>query len=201
MRKGFTLVELIAVIAILGAIIVIGAPKLLGTINGQKEKSYEKVKEIVIAAARNYVIDEDINESVSIPISDLCRYVDCPIINPVTETEIQGCINVTKTGGIDSYTYSTDCGYTELVVDLNGGSTLQKFQTNYVHGETITLYPATKEDEIFLGWNIISGDSTLVGDELTIGNIATTIRATYGILPTLLVNLDGGVSNQTFESV
>ena len=198
MRKGFTLVELIAVIAILGAIIVIGAPKLLGTINGQKEKSYEKIKEIVIAAARNYVIDEDINESVSIPISDLCRYVDCPIINPVTETEIQGCINVTKTGGIDSYTYSTDCGYTELVVDLNGGSTTQNFEPTYMDGTIIELIEPTREGYSFAGWEVIIGDSTIENNVLTIGKENTTIYALWESNPTLTVDLNGGTSSQTF---
>lgn len=200
MKKAFTLVELIAVIAILGLIIVIGVPKLMGTMKGQKEKSYEKVKDFLISAARNYVIDENIEGSASIEINDLCKYIDCPVINPITETEMQGCVNVKKVNGVDEYEYSTDCGYTRLDVNLNGGETNQEFRTNYIPGEVIRLLNPEKEGETFTGWEVTSGDAVLSGVELTIGHVDSSIVANFGTMPSLMVDLDGGTSNQLFES-
>ncbi len=170
MKKAFTLVELLAVVAILGLIIIIGVPKLIGTLSGQKEKTYEKVKELLISAARNYVIDENVGDSASIEINDLCKYIECPVINPITETEMQGCINVKKVNGIEEYEYSTDCGYIQLDVDLNGGETTQEFKTNYVHGEVIRLLNPEKDGAVFIGWEITNGDSVLSGIDLTIGH-------------------------------
>lgn len=95
-KKGFTLVELLAVIAIMGILLIIAVPKLLGEIKTNKEQALENYKEIIISAARNYVIDKNLKVPVSISITQLCdeEYLSCPIINPVDDTTMSGYINI-----------------------------------------------------------------------------------------------------------
>jgi type IV pilus assembly protein PilA len=54
-KKGFTLVELLAVIVILGIILVIAVPNIMKVIDNAKQNAYENQKRLIINAARNYV--------------------------------------------------------------------------------------------------------------------------------------------------
>ena len=56
-KKGFTLVELLAIIVILGIIITIVYPLVVSTINDAKKNAYTSQKEIVIKAAKLYYLD------------------------------------------------------------------------------------------------------------------------------------------------
>jgi type IV pilus assembly protein PilA len=55
-KKGFTLVELLAVIVILGIILAIAIPNILNLINNSKEQAYESQKKFIIDAAKKYVM-------------------------------------------------------------------------------------------------------------------------------------------------
>ena len=55
-KKGFTLVELLAVIVILGIILAIAIPNILNVINNSKEQAYESQKRFIIDAAKKYVM-------------------------------------------------------------------------------------------------------------------------------------------------
>lgn len=55
MKKGFTLVELLAVIIILGLITGITVPIIAGAINNSKTKAYEEQINLIIDAGRNYM--------------------------------------------------------------------------------------------------------------------------------------------------
>ena len=93
-EKGFTLVELLAVIAILGVVLLIAIPLLINNIDNKKIDASDKVKELIITAARTYVIDNEIETPIVIPISNLCSYIDCPVIDPYTNEEITGGVSV-----------------------------------------------------------------------------------------------------------
>lgn len=60
-KKGFTLVELIGVVVILGLIALIAFPSLLNQINNSKKQISDSQKELIIAATKNYV-EENKNE-------------------------------------------------------------------------------------------------------------------------------------------
>ena len=67
----------------------------------------------------------------------------------------------------------------KLEVDLNGGSTTQDFEEKYAPNTEIKLISPTKKGYTFTGWQIVSGDSILSGNNLTIGSVDTIIKATY----------------------
>ena len=52
MKKGFTLVELLATITILGIIALLLVPTVVGTINGFREDAAEDQEKSIIAAAK-----------------------------------------------------------------------------------------------------------------------------------------------------
>ena len=52
--KGFTLVELLAIITILGVMVILVVPQIGGSINTKKEKELEKIMDIIENAGKAY---------------------------------------------------------------------------------------------------------------------------------------------------
>ena len=57
MRKGFTLVELLATITILGLIALLVVPTVTGTLNSFREDAKENQKDSIVAAAKLWATD------------------------------------------------------------------------------------------------------------------------------------------------
>lgn len=62
-EEGFTLVELLAVIVILGFILVIAVPGITKVIDGSKKKTEDQQEMLLIDAAKLYFIDEEFKGS------------------------------------------------------------------------------------------------------------------------------------------
>lgn len=60
-KRGFTLVELIGVVVILGLIALVAFPSLLNQIDSSKKQVSDSQKAIIISSAKNYV-DENKND-------------------------------------------------------------------------------------------------------------------------------------------
>jgi type IV pilus assembly protein PilA len=54
-KQGFTLVELLAVIVVLGIILVIAVPNIQQIISNARKEAYERQKEFIADAAKKYV--------------------------------------------------------------------------------------------------------------------------------------------------
>ena len=195
--KGFTLVELIAVIVILSIILIIGVPSLISNIKEKKQVASKQVYELLKSAARNYEIDYDIKKRQSLPISDLCeRYIGCPIIDPATNEEIWGYISI----GDGEYKFLSEIKFDWK---LFGGTTTQEFQHTYIPYTSILLLDPVKENYEFSHWQIVKGNSEIDDDRkiLTFGDTDTIIWAVWKTYPTLTVKLgEGATTSQIFET-
>lgn len=76
-KKGFTLVELLAVIVILGVLLMIAVPAVQNVIKKTKNNATQKQAELFIDAAKKMaIIDEPTNDKVIYKLSDLDSDVD-----------------------------------------------------------------------------------------------------------------------------
>lgn len=105
MKKGFTLVELLAVIVVLGLLITLVSPKLLGVFDENSDRLYNNTILEIERFAKLYLIDNadlyfeiDENGYVDIQMSNLCdsKLLSCPVIDPKDDSEINGYVRVTK---------------------------------------------------------------------------------------------------------
>ena len=108
MKKGFTLVELIGVIAILAILVSIGAPSLKNLVSNKNQSIYDSTIEEVKRISKMYLIDNpdlytDISDKgyADISIQSLCydEYMTCPVLDPRDNTEIKGYVRVKENNG------------------------------------------------------------------------------------------------------
>ena len=126
-KNAFTLVELLAVIAILTIIMVISVPQLITSLKNKKTDALEKTKDLLTSAARNYVIDYELKVPTSISIETLCKndYLECPIKNPIDNSNLNGYVNVDDN---KVYVYSDTRDYITIrdyIIDLYNDESLR----------------------------------------------------------------------------
>ena len=196
-KKGFTLIELISVIVILSIIIMLIIPTIINNISDKKEEAYQKNIDIILSAARGYVIDYGLETPTSISLDELCgTYFECPIINPKDNEEIEGYVVVDE----ERNYYFTN-GLITLDVDLNGGNTTQEFDDSYLPYTKIDLKDPIKDTYTFDKWIVVKGDSVIKNSSLMLGKENTIIRASWLKKIGLEVDLNGGSTIQEFETI
>lgn len=117
MKKAFTLIELLSVIIILGIILTLTIPTVLGIINKSKDNAYNSQIENIINAAKFYISDEkdeisdleNIGDVYYVTLTELNNngYLEIPIINPKTDAAFEvanSYVKVRKTT-TNSFTY------------------------------------------------------------------------------------------------
>ena len=96
MKKGFTLVEVLAIVTIIGLIFILVIPKITNTLNNKKEDIDYTNKKIILAAAKKYVMDninefEKVNDNVyCLPLKTLVEkdYLDSKISDIINQKDI-----------------------------------------------------------------------------------------------------------------
>ena len=96
MKKGFTLVELLSVIIILGLLTIIAIPSIIGILNNEKENISDSMKNVIINASSLYIEDNSgvypkVNNNVyCIKLESLVNdnRLSKPLKDPVTNKEI-----------------------------------------------------------------------------------------------------------------
>ena len=111
-KKGFTLVELLAVIIILAIIATISVPSTLNVINYTKEKACEEQVKMIEDAAKRWASDNPMDSRSYIEITTLQSegYLDKSekLLNPKTRGEMKGIVNIYKDEVYNQYTYEYD---------------------------------------------------------------------------------------------
>ena len=110
MKKGFTLVEVLAIIAVLGIILITVVPNIGGSIEKKKEEEYKKIINVIENAAKTYYSYNPNITSVTIETLLKENLITTDLINPVNDEKITGCVNVTTDeDGIKQFIFSDKC--------------------------------------------------------------------------------------------
>ena len=126
MKRAFTLVELLAVIVLLGVIAGITVPIVNGIIRDSKEDALKMTIENIERAADSYSTRHELDDSgktMAISLNDLKNagnLKDTELINPVTKNALPGCVLYRWNEDIKQYqfTYDDTCSTTDLDVAL-----------------------------------------------------------------------------------
>lgn len=126
-RKGFTLMELIAVLVILSLIALVVTPIVVTLINNSKNKLHDEQVNRLEKAATKYITENDLmfakdSRTYSVMVSTLKTngYIQNEdVLDPKTGEEMGGCIAVAWDGDYNDFNveYVTDCSGT---LDISG---------------------------------------------------------------------------------
>lgn len=199
-KKGFTLVELLSIIVILGVIVTVVLPNIGGSVSKKKQNEYDRLVSIIENAAKSY---HSSNKEITMVTID--TLIDENLLTTgLTDMDgepIAGCVRISKNlEGFNEYKYYKNCTLetVNLVVNLNGGTTSQTFNATYQEAERLVLQEPTKSGDEFFGWRVVRGNSILNGNNLIFGNTDTEIYAIWQSNLRLTVNANGGTLSQTF---
>ena len=107
-KNGFTLVELLSIVVILGIIVVVALPQISGSIGSKKEKQYNKIVKIVENAGKVYLTENGTIDSVSIDKLIKSDYLTSGLKNPINNTPLTGCVKKITSDGVTKYKYEVD---------------------------------------------------------------------------------------------
>ena len=212
-KNGFTLVELLAVIAIIAILCLIVVPKIMSVITTNQVKLYKEQEVRLKEAAIKYIHDEEINSSISTLIITKEELIATGYIGEIYDIKDKTKIcngyviisNLTTNAESNSYIScenynSIENVYVSLIRNLQDGLLEQEFNESYIPNTTITLQNPTKTGYIFTGWSVSGTGASISGTTLTIGTSTTTITANWTINKVaLIVNINNGSLSQTLE--
>lgn len=194
-QKGFTLIEILAVIVVIGLILVIAVPKVLEIIQENKQRLYDSQISLIKETAQKYIVRNSYNiewnnNQAVIFLSDL---IDNGLIKPEIDNPLTGdifdydltAVQVTKSNTTEAYSYlvqaSINCGLTAQY-NLDGDAI--DFSSNANNG---TVTGATATTNRFGG----SGKAMYfdnIGDYISFPNLeaSTSYSASFWIKPAAL---------------
>lgn len=208
-KKAFTLIEIIAIIALLGIISILVLPKIGDSIEARKEKQYNNIVKTIESAAKVYYAD---NKNITkVMLSDLIDndYLTSGLVDPRSDQAMGGCVYVyLDVDGYNNYIYmndETNCSaeqlYFSLVIKPMGGTYLGTTNnTSYqmIKDGTQSMSTATRDYYDFDGWNYSCTGCTLSQTSFKMGtsNVVLSAKWTPKIY-NLTTDLDGGTISVT----
>ena len=92
MKKGFTMIEILAVFTLTAVIILITVPFIINTLKGGDNMKYNQFIDTITLATESYITDNkiDLTGDTKILVSDLVdkKYLKSTITNPYNNTKI-----------------------------------------------------------------------------------------------------------------
>ena len=162
-NKGFTLVELLAVVIILLLVITIITPKVLKQLNTSENITRNEQINSLINIAKIYTNQntEKLPEKNSVSIISIDELKESnlinksEVINPKTNQELTGCILIKDEGNKYKYEYNEDkCNNLITVTFDPQGGQLDQTSKNVISNDTYGILPTpTREGYTFKGWN------------------------------------------------
>lgn len=143
-RRGFTLVEILAVIIVLGFLIALIVPVVNNLLGDSEDVLENEQINMVINATKKYMIENsellpDYGKTICVNIDDLINngVIDNDVvIDPKTKEEMDGCVSVIYDQTYNQYVYNYDPeGIGEIIMDSN------EFEFDYTGGEQIFRVP------------------------------------------------------------
>lgn len=109
-KRGFTLIELMAVITVLGVIAAITIPKITDTLKKSKEKAYKNQINSLVSIAKRWGASnpDKLSTETRLQFSTLFDegYIkQKDIVNPITNDKLKGCIKITYDEEYSQYKY------------------------------------------------------------------------------------------------
>lgn len=112
MKAGFTLLELLVVILILGFLVMMSVPLVNRVINDVRAEMYESVVEDIKSAAKTWSSDNtsllpDEGDSITITLGDLKAggYIKMKVIDPRTEFYLPNSLEIIISKELNEYIY------------------------------------------------------------------------------------------------
>lgn len=196
MRRGFTLVELLAVIIILGAIFAITFPLVTDNIRKTEEKAFNLQKEQIIAAAKDMVIKEYVvipdKQSITLYVGELKRKGLLPIkmINAKTKLTISNESTVVISRENNSYSYDVNIIDLEESTENNENAPVIRLNGNYVEYVEINTEYVEKGGAAYsnTGSPLILNPPQIKSNDNEEGKIDTSKLGTYKLIYSATAN-------------
>ena len=151
MRKGFTLVELLAVIIILGVLALITFPIIDKSIKQSKERALERTIKSVVQASYDYSIENDLGYDSNYKKLEIETLINAgllkeDIINPVTNQKLEGCVLYKWDSDYNQYVfeYSETCEISQPVPNL-----IDTLLTQYKEGNQKGLVKDSTNENLY----------------------------------------------------
>lgn len=184
LKKGFTLVELLGVLVVLGLISVIIVPKVIDSITTSKEAAYQTQVETIENAAKKYGISNDLlypkeGEKKYIAVKDLIavgELSDKEIINPKTGNKMNGYVLVEYNSGYQQYEYTYVEEIDENALGAMGPIYEVKDPDKWTTSKNVTIIYPKGNGKYDYDYKILAGTVDINGQEYKgeTGWIATT---------------------------
>ena len=194
-KKGFTLVELLAVIVILAVILIIAMPKISDVIKNSKESSLETTAKLIASQAeKKYTENQVLDNSSTIKCSDVAK---------ISSNDYESC-NITFDDKGNAKVSIVGKGKFEGMAVCNANKNSATVSSDCSADAKYFSYEEVVGGISITGYNIEGGTDVVIPSQIdgkTVVAIADYAFTTRGVIPTLTAyNNDYKVSLLSYNS-
>ena len=191
MKKGFTLIEMLAVVILLGLLALIGTMSVTSILKDNREKAYQIQLDGIINSAKIWasknmkLLPNNDKESISLTLLDLKKagFVEEDLTNPKTETLFPNDLAIAITKDNNSYKYQ--------IFEDSGTSEETEYNAS---APTIILKGLAIDNVLGTGLNTYYIDPGFIAfskDNLQLNAVAVTIRQGNNVISDIPLNVEG----------